>query len=222
MEKPFKHYILTRYNLYLYSSNPYKVENKDKWMESRIPLFKRFLRSLDNQTVNDFTLVLSVDSKTPKGYQKEIFEILDKSSVRYVIQYDKKPKEFVINEIHSSSYIITSRCDSDDELLPEFVETIQEEFNYQEECLDTRGFKYDGKDLYYYGRKTVGSPFVSVIETSDSPIKTAAYKKHAEMKRYFLTRFVGINPLFVQHIHGGNVINAIRGEEKVKGLIYED
>lgn len=222
MDKPFRHYILTRYNVYLYQLNPYKVLDKDKWMESRVPLFKRFLRSLENQTVNEFTLVLSVDLDTPKGYLDELYSILDSSTIDYVIQFNDKPKSYVINKKHDTEWIITSRCDSDDELLPEYVETIQKAFCYIEECLDVRGYKYDGKDLYYYGRKKVGSPFVSVIETSEQPIKTASFKKHAEMRRHFFNRFVGANPLFVQHIHGGNIINSIQGEEKVKGFIYEN
>jgi hypothetical protein len=212
--KPFKHYILTRYNLYLYQQNPYKVEDLDSWMRSRVPLFKRFIKSLMEQTVNDFTLVLSMDEATPEHYYNQVVSLLDASKLEYVIHFDKKPKDFVINSIHSTTWIITSRCDSDDTLEPEFVETIQGAFNYQEECLDVRGYKHDGKDYYRYARKQVGSPFVSVIETTEGEIKTSAYKKHSDMRKFFFNRFVGNKPLFVQHIHGGNVINSIRGEEK--------
>ena len=216
--KPFKHYILTRYNLYVYQQNPYNVQDKDAWTRSRVPLFKRFLKSLINQTVNDFTLVLSMDEATPDHFYTQVVSLLDASGINYVIHFNKKPKDFVINSLHHTNWIITSRCDSDDTLEPEFVETIQNSFREEEECLDVRGYKSDGKFLYRYARKQVGSPFVTLIETSEGEIKTAAYKKHNEMRRYFFNRFVGAKPLFIQWIHGGNVINSINGEEKIRKL----
>lgn len=209
----FKHFVLTRYNLYLYQSNPYKVEDKDFWMETRVPMFKRFVDSLENQTVTNFTLVLSIDLETPAKYYKEVLAILDKTSVDYVIQFDEKPKYYVQNNPIEEEWVITSRCDSDDTLEPEFIETIQRNFNQEEECLDVRGMQHDGKDFYTYNRKQVGSPFVTVIERTDGEIKTAAYKKHNEMRRHFFNRFVGIKPLFIQHIHNHNIINSIHGEK---------
>ena len=209
----FKHYILTRYNLYLYQQNPYNVEDKDFWMATRVPMFKRFLKSLEEQTVNNFTLVLSVDLDTPSDYYKQIIKLLDKSLVDYVIQFDEKPKYYVQNNIQEAEWIITSRCDSDDTLEPEFVETIQKAFREEEECLDVRGMQHDGKDYYTYKRKQVGSPFVTLIEQNNGEIKTAAFKKHNEMRRHFFNRFVGTKPLFIQHIHGNNIINSIHGEK---------
>jgi len=184
-------------------------------MQSRVPLFKRFLKSLEEQTVNDFTLVLSCDYNTPEVYFNQMIRILDRATIDYKIQFNEKPKYLVQNTLHDTTWIITSRCDSDDTLEPEFVETIQNAFRYQEECIDVRGYKHDGRFFYRYGRKQVGSPFVSLIETTEYPIKTAAFKKHADMRKFFFNRFVGTKPLFVQHIHGGNIINSIQGEEKI-------
>lgn len=216
--KDFNHFILTRYNLYLYSINPYNVQDQEAWMRSRVPYFKKFLKSLMNQTVNDFTLVLSMDSQTPYHYTSQVITLLNQSGINYIIQEDEKPKYYVQHAIIETPFVITSRCDSDDELLPEFVETIQSQFQGKEECLDVRGYKSDGVYLYRYERRQVGSPFVTLIEPTNRPLKTSAYKKHSEMKFHFDNRFVGSKPLFIQNCHGLNVINAIRGEEKVKKL----
>ena len=72
MEATYKHYILTRYNLELYSSNPYKVENRDEWMVERLRLFKRYLGSLIKQTNKDFTIILAFDSNTPDVYHTKL------------------------------------------------------------------------------------------------------------------------------------------------------
>ena len=209
----FDHFILTRYNLYLYQTNPYNIQDKDAWMKSRVPLFKRFLKSLEEQTVNNFTLILSVDAETPENFFNDLIKTLDKSTVRYVIELNNQPKVYVQNRINEKPFIITSRCDSDDTLEPEFIEVIQKNFNQVEECLDTRGLQHDGKDYYTYQRDEPGSPFISLIETNQGEIKTASFKQHAKMIRYFFSRFVGSKPLFVQHVHGGNIINSIKGEK---------
>ena len=211
----FKHYILTRYNVYLYQLNPYKVQDLQTWERSRVPLFKKYLASLRAQTSNEFTIVLSMDSQTPDHNKSQVITLLEASGLEYVICWDDKPKAQVIKNPPAEPWVITTRLDSDDTVMPEFVETIQSAFNFSEELLDVRGLKFDGQDFYRYSRKTPGSPFISLVEPTTVKLKTAAFKKHSEMKQYFFSRFVGVAPLFVQNIHGGNIINAIRGEEKI-------
>jgi len=212
--KKFKHYIMTRYNLGLYQANPYKVKYKVEWMASRIPLFKAYLKSLEEQTYKHFTVILSVDGFTPVENLKEIQDLIDATNLDVVIHLDEQPDTYVRRFGHVEKWLITSRLDSDDTYEPEFVETIQRSFQFVEECLDVEGYKFDGKDYFKYKGTRVGSPFVSVIERSKGQIKTANFKQHSQMSRHFFSRFVGKKPLFTQVIHGANIINSIRGEEK--------
>jgi hypothetical protein len=199
----------------LYGLNPYNVPDKAGWMDSRKPLFKAFARSLQLQTVKDFVLVVAIDPATSAKDTEFIVHTLRRAGIEFVFQVGGKPKEYVQNMPNHNlfEWLITSRCDSDDLLEPEFMETIQKAFKNKEELLDVRGVQYDGKDYFEYHRKTPGSPFVTLIEPMGPNLQTASFKKHAEMKRYFFSRFVGTKPLFVQVIHGGNIINKTNGNK---------
>ncbi len=58
----FEHYILVRYNRRLYSENPYNIENRSEYMLKRFPLFLRMCESLDNQTSQNFKVIVALDA----------------------------------------------------------------------------------------------------------------------------------------------------------------
>lgn len=208
MEATYKHYILTRYNLVLYSSNPYKVKDKDSWMMHRIKLFKRYLKSLEVQTNQDFTIVLALDSKTPKTYLAEIVFLLDMSGLDYELSYDKQPNKWIEDNKPDTEWLITTRLDNDDEVKPNFVEVIQKSFSNKTELIDVRGVKVmEGKE-YPYNRTAVGSPFITLIEKTNQ-CKTAMFKTHSVMPTLYPHRFASDEPLFIQHIHDKNQSNTL-------------
>lgn len=204
----FKHYILTRFNLELYQSNPYKVKDKVEWMDSRIELFKNYLIGLIDQTNKDFTVILSIDSKTPKHYIAHLSFLLDTIEIEYVFSFDKQPNIWLKENKPKTDWIITTRLDNDDELKPNFVETIQKEFREVEELLDVKGVKMFNKKEYPYNRTSVGSPFITLIEPTEKCL-SAMYKTHSVMPTLYSSRFVGKEPLFIQHIHNYNQSNSL-------------
>lgn len=205
----FNHFLLCRYNLGLYSSNPYNVKDKDGWMCERLPMFKRLLDSLEAQTNKDFILVFSIDAFTPVEFQKELAELLNTYSFKW-LGCTVQPREFMLTLNIEREWMITSRIDNDDEYKPTFIETIQNAFREKRELLDVQGLQFDGKDYYTSGRRTPNSPFISLVEPS-SERKTAQYRAHTSMNKFAPSRFVGTEPLYIQHIHNSNVMNKIKG-----------
>ena len=204
----FKHYILTRFNLELYQSNPYKVKYKDEWMDNRMKLFRNYISGLSIQTNRDFKIILAVDSKTPARYVSELSFLLDWMNLDYVISFDKQPNIWLKENKPNTDWIITTRLDNDDELKPNFVETIQKEFREVEELLDVKGVKMFNKKEYPYNRTSVGSPFITLIEPTEKCL-SAMYKTHSVMPKLYSSRFVGKEPLFIQHIHNYNQSNSL-------------
>ena len=207
----FKHYLLLRYNLTLFSTNVYNVADPDRWMNKRLPKFFRLLESLKAQTHKDFTLVVGVDYDTPDSYIKDIVDYLDLSGVTYHLVYEQ-PSEWLKRREKESEWLITSRIDNDDEYLPSFIGFIQQAFREKEEVLDVYGMQCLNGELYSSGRPHANSPFITLVERWDLP-KTVHYKAHSVMNGEYPARFVGTNPLYIQHIHDNNIMNKIIGKK---------
>ena len=194
----FKHYILVRYNQGLYSDNPYNVSDPDEWMEHRLPMYQRLLFSLDNQTCQDFELLVSLDKNTPQKYIDQI-----RGQKIYTTH-----KEY-LKSIISADYVIQSRIDNDDSYNPRFVETIQNELpmfikNKRDSMIvDVGGQKNRGGKLEDIQRPHPNSPFISLI--------TRGYKDifehdHGKMPMYHVSKQLE-DKLYFQHIHERNQIN---------------
>jgi hypothetical protein len=211
----FSHFILCRYNIELYNSNPYNIKNKDLWMDGRIPKFELLLKSLENQTSNNFLFVLFIDPKTPKRHKKLITETLKKILKKIKFHISETPPLNFFKEITLKvDFVITSRIDSDDEYLPKFVETIQEEFMSKQEVIDVKGCQYDilNNKKYTSGRMSPNSPFITLVENNKN-IKTVFDIGHGNMCKKYQCRFVDSEEiLYKQNIHENNLMNKIIGE----------
>lgn len=210
--KPFRHFLLTRYNTGLYDeNNPYKKNAPDpeRWMEDRFELFKATATSVARQTCPDFKWFIFVDPATPSAWRQKIEEVSGAETI------DKPINEFMPTLKRDRKFLITTRFDNDDLLKPRFIEMVQRHFEPSERVIDTGGEQYDSRNgrLYTRGRTTPNSPFISLVEEwTDSP-KTAFYKTHSKMNSLFPARYVD-EVLWTQVIHGNNVANRITGKSK--------
>lgn len=214
--KKFEHLILCRYNCGLYSSNIYKVKNPNDWMDNRIVKFINLLKSLKNQVCKNYKLYIFIDEKTPE-YQIDILlnkinDFLEESKFEITTGH---PIKYIQDLDLDSEYIITSRIDNDDEYTPNFIKSIQDCFNEEEEVLDVIGIQLDviNSKKYTSGRSIPNSPFVSLVEKNIKPIKTVFCKQHSHMPKFFKNRFVdNKEPLYIQNIHDNNIMNKIVGK----------
>lgn len=225
----FRHYILCRYNTSLYSGNKHHIIDPEVWMVARLPLFERLLRSLATQTNIDYCLLVALDPLTPIQHRDLIEASLDKSGVpaRIVVSsgrrvgYRSPLQDWLRDREPEAEYLITSRIDNDDEYLPTFVQTIQDEFSPGVEVLDVPGVQCDGHAYYTSERVAPNSPFLSLVEPWND-VKTAVFDQHPKMSQLFSARFVGSGYLYVQHVHESNLLNKIRGKklatDEINGL----
>ena len=200
----FKHYILTRFNLGLYSQNPYNIPDVHEWMVHRLILFDNItLPSIQAQTCQDFTWVLAFDELTPISVISE-FDCLERVKIIY-----EQPHIWLRKQKIETDWLITSRFDNDDYYLPEFVETIQGEFSERLEIIDIKYMqkKINNDRLFDTRRRRCNSPFISLVEPW-MEVKTAMDKKHTVMPDSYPSRKID-KVLAYMIIHEMNVINKI-------------
>ncbi len=205
MKKQFTHALLTRFNVGLYSDNPYNVANPDEWMRHRMELFRETVRSVQEQTVPPDGWIIEIDKNTPDNFWIEIIEAAPLAFV------DKqRPSEVMWKP--RTKWLITTRLDNDDLILPHFIGSIQSEFRGVEEVIDFDGSKLDpatGRTIE--ANRNSPSPFISLIEpwSLQTPPKTVLYQGgHARIGKKYPVRTIDRKG-WIQVCHGKNVINSM-------------
>ena len=180
----FTHYILTRFNVGLYTENPYNVANPNEWMEHRLKLFKDCKESVLAQEV-DFKWVIAVDENTPQEYLDEIF------TDDRMIMYHGNVKE-VFNTIKpSTDWVITTRFDNDDTYNEGALKAIQvvfleKNFDKPKYVIDIDYHKLFKGNNYPSNRRRANSPFLSLVEyVPERKLVTAYDKKHSNMPDFY-------------------------------------
>lgn len=207
----FKHYLLMRYNIGLFSTNPYNLKDPNDYMVKRLPMFTRFLSSLSQQTNDNYTIVIGFDYETPDKYIDEVVALLDVYGINYKLVYEQ-PSEWIKRLEAKAEWLITSRIDNDDEYYPGFIDTIQNNFRERREVLDVFGVQCHQGVFYSSGRPSANSPFITLVEPWDMP-KTVHHRPHSIMNGEYNARFVGSHPLYIQHIHDHNLANKLIGKK---------
>lgn len=203
----YKHYILTRYNLGLYSpENPYagKVGDPDLWMQRRQGLFEKYCKAgIVGQTCQDFTWLIAFDPLTP---DEEIERLKLPANVEIC---HEQPHIYLCRKSPEADWLITSRIDNDDMYLDIFVEKLQANFDAETRLID---IDYQVMELetgrrFSSGRARPNSPFVSLIEPWRVEPFTAMGRPHTYMCEGYDSRKLGI--LALQIIHIDNICNKI-------------
>ena len=231
------HYIFTRWNLLDNDTTIYNnpaVKDPEAWMEHRMKLFDEYtLPSVMCQTSRNFTWLLAFAEETPEWILRKYKEfpgvtIIKKYPADFVRGYYKYLFQFPIDY---DPWIITSRLDNDDIILPEYIETVQSYFDNTFKLVDVNGFQHDlatGKD-YDPDRAGCTSPFISLIEQVGTPfqsistdpkeaklitepVKTVYYCSHSKMEWHF-PAVKNPKRLYKMIIHDRNISNKITGYE---------
>lgn len=202
-----KHYILTRYNLGIYSKdNPYNhvVKNPTEWLEHRKRIFNEYcLPSVKAQTCQDFTWIIAFDPYTPS----KVIEELDFPDNAVIVMM--QPHLYLRTLEPESDWLITSRFDNDDSYRIDFVEVLQGFFRKQEEIIDIDYNVFLIENGHYYAslRTRANSPFLSLVEPWGKKIMTALGRPHTIMPDLYPAVKLGVYA--TQIIHDRNVINKV-------------
>jgi len=216
-------------------NNP-AIKNPDEWMEHRMKLFDEItLPSVMCQTCTNFIWLLAFAPETPKW-------IIDKYNLfPHIDIIHKYPADYVRLNSHYlwphkireriNGWLITSRLDNDDMIMPEYIETVQSYFDETFKLVDVNGYQYDLATGKHYDPDRAGctSPFISLIEQVgtpwqsistdpsekrliEEPVKTVYYCSHSKMEWHFPSVK---NPkrLYKMVIHDRNISNKVTGYE---------
>lgn len=207
--KPFKHYILTRFNLGIYDpAGPYHktVKTPRAWLKHRIQLFEKYtLPSVQRQTCQDFTWVLAFDPDTPPDIVCA-YDYMDNVQVCF-----EQPHLWLRTQEPETEWLITSRFDNDDMYDPQFVWKIQSEFRAIEEVIDIDYHVFDvaQQQMFTSERYRANSPFLSLVERWELGPMTALGRPHTVMPDVYESRKLGVYA--TQIIHDRNVCNKVNG-----------
>ena len=211
--KKFKHVILTKYNTQpvngklLYDGD---VEEADKWMEERAPLFEKTKESILNQG-EDFLWVVCIDERTPFRFRDEI----DNEEPRIRL-FEGDPWEYFIQFPIREPWIITTRLDNDDRHRPGSIKAIQENFTHKDIIIDLcyEQLVLETGKRYTSARPNPNSPFLSLIEENNKPIRTCYARPHNKMSQEGWKAIFASRDIFAYMVlHGNNIGNKIVGEE---------
>ncbi len=223
----FKHYFLTRWNLLDTENDIYNsVDDPHDWMRHRVALFEKYtLPAMMKQTCKDFTWLLAFSQKTPPDIIRRY------RNLRNIVVIFEYPTEWLRNN-YGREWLLTTRLDNDDILLPTFVEKVQERVkestkkgSFRTEIIDVMGVQWDmiGNKWYDSGRNMPNSPFLSLFENTKKPylsghvgvglikgVKTAMYCSHSKMTWHFPAYKIP-EELAIMCIHDRNIGNKIVG-----------
>lgn len=224
MKDGVTHFIITRYNLSLYSDKSIRDRIKcspDEWMEQRYELFTRFtLPSLQGQTCRNFTWIIFIDRQTPRHFREQL-ERVATSDMR-IVELRGGQRDFLKKEIQNAKEtVITSRIDNDDAWHKDFVKIIQTQYSrptklinfFGSYWLDLKGKRvYHHRWRWYYRfNQGIGNNPSMVERREDAKTVLAAH--HSQLKKevmwYQLKQITsGCYRLVVCHEH--NLINSIK------------
>jgi len=205
--KEFKHVILTRFNTQAFDGKLiYDGPDGDKWMESRMKLFVKTRKSVLDQK-EDFLWVIGIDKRTPLRFQDEIL-----GDDPRVTLFEGDVREYFKWSKFTKPWVITTRLDNDDLHLPGAIKAIQDCFTHEELVIDLVYEQKKGNERYTSERTRPNSPFLSLIEKNNKPIRTCYARPHNKMsedwrKGIFASREV----LAYMVLHGKNAANRIVG-----------
>lgn len=201
-----KHYLLTRWNLGIYSpENPYrdKVGNIAEWTGHRIALFEKYcLPSIIVQTCKEFVWLMAFDRNTP-DWLLERYALIEQ--VRLIFE---QPHEWLRKQPPTDEWLLTTRLDNDDMYRTDTIQRLHDAFDEREEVID---IGYDVLDLatwrsYPSGRTRNNSPFLSLSEPWTAHPMTAMGRPHTVMVDQYPNRRLD-GTLATQIIHERNIIN---------------
>jgi hypothetical protein len=126
------HFVVTKYNLSLYS-DPDRLDrvggDPDRWMERRFRLFTTFtVPSLRGQSCQDFKWFVFTDRHTPERFIGELEEVAAGFPQMRLVPLDRRQVDFLRSEVRRSGarVAITSRIDNDDAWHTHYVRYLQE------------------------------------------------------------------------------------------------
>jgi hypothetical protein len=207
------HFILTRFNV---RSFYHDHEPTDAWLADRLELFRQYcLPSVAAQTDRRFRWLVFLDSKSPAWFRTEIEKsAADVFEPVYVDgAFDADSVSTIVAGFVSAPTVVTSRLDNDDAIAKDFVEVVRNACRGQDfEFVNlVNGAQLAERRVYL--RPYTKNPFSSLVERPEGRAPRTVFMEH----HYLIDKHGPIrnvrtdHPMWLQVIHGGNVLNEVVG-----------
>lgn len=215
MTREFDHFLLTRFSAVFRSGD---VPAQEEWLRYRLGFFvDACWASVRSQQDADFTWLVLFDDRCPDDFREDVEELAQGVFTPVWTHEAFSPATFarVIAEQSAAPWVLTTRLDSDDGIAKDFMASVQREFACQERLFVDfpRGVQIDRSgSVYLYDQ--LSSPFLTLIEKRDpsgARPQTVYAARHARARLHAPLREVSAPPMWVQVIHGTNLLNIVVG-----------
>ncbi len=217
----FKHYLITRFNLYRAKSHTAATPKglQSDWLSRRIDLFEKYcLPSVLNQISQNFKWIILFADDTPAKYKKKIDEILRAHAFidYYFVGVEIMPATYLSDLLFKKTpptidYVITTWFDNDDLIHNRFVAEIQANFkpiqDYVLYFLDGYQLNLRKHNKCDIRLKTNHfNPFLSLIEHR-SNLRTVYHKPHKDWSSNKKVLAIKKKRFWIELVHGDNISN---------------
>ncbi len=226
----FEHYLLTRFSAAFSAGVPAQEE----WLRYRLGFFvDACWSSVRSQRGADFTWLVLFDDRCSDDFRADVEALAEGTFTPVWSREQWTPSIFgrAIEEHRGAEapgsaapWLLTTRLDSDDAIARDFLAAVQREFTPTEGLfLDfPRGIQIDRSGATYLYDQ-LSSPFLTLIERRrpDSPVSTVYAARHARARQWGPVREVSAPPMWVQVIHGSNLLNMTVGARVSPRVVNE-
>lgn len=215
-----KHFLISRFNInFSFYLSEISLKEQLAWMDYRVYLFFELAYpTLLSQTTRNFKWILLLDENSPVSVLNKIRGLDIDNLLFFVFTSNENLQRdinlFLKETVNSNDLVITTTLDSDDGLMPYAIENIQKiAVSYNSLPLGInifRGYIVNVQTGVFFKKSFRSNPFYSLVEMGID-FKTCLYKEHMYMSSTFNT--IELNDMYywIQNIHGGNILNQVKG-----------
>lgn len=225
-----KHFIITQFNLRLWSKDKLNVSTyTEEWLSRRFVLFDTYcFPSIEKQTSSDFIWLCLFDKNTPKSYVEKIEQYqkrcaqlkacyLDEEDTKDWLGFTKNLiKEYANTD---DEFIATTNLDNDDAIHTNMVKAVSDNVNKDNKAV-LYSFLYGYQ--YFTDKKIMlkmlypHNHFLTLVEKNTSDIQTVKLMGHAKLRKHFETIDIKTDPYWIEFVHNNNVNNDLRITSRIK------
>ncbi|GGM98037.1 hypothetical protein GCM10009721_26320 [Terrabacter tumescens] len=227
----FEHYLLTRFSAAFVPGVP----PQEDWLRYRLGFFvDACWSSVRSQQDADFTWLVLFDDRCSDDFRADVETLAEGTFTPVWSSEQWNPSIFgrAIAEARpagavgaaAAPWLLTTRLDSDDAIARDFMASVQREFTPTEGLFVDfpRGIQIDRSGATYLYDQ-LSSPFLTLVERrrTDAAPSTVYAARHARARQWGPVREVSAPPMWVQVIHGSNLLNMTVGARVSPRVVNE-
>jgi hypothetical protein len=209
------HLLLTRFNVRFSTAFDPRVLSPE-WLGPRMQLFRQItVPSVASQSCLPDTWLVFFDKGTPEATRDEFRQLAARLPLLHAEYCGEFGPKLCVERVRrimapTADWLLTTRLDNDDALNRRFIETVQslarpgvrEFINPTHGLISANGRLYRERDY--------SNPFITLSEPA-ADCCTVWIDKHDQLARHGPVRQFALPDAWIQVVHGGNLVNCVRG-----------